>query len=375
MSHRIRRLAGFILVAVVLAAPVARAQAQEDAKARARAESQRGEGLYSAGKYAEAIAAFEAAQAIFPHPNNLFNLAKSYEKMAEYDKAMHTWETYLDLYEMQNHSPAPDKEDVARTIVFLKEKAFQALPEVTIDSDPTGADVYVDSPDKLLGQTPLVTHLPEGTHKVFMKRQGCQGFEREFAVRSREPLRLTFALEKTRNEGALRFTVNIRHARISVDGKVVAVTPFTTELPVEAGRHQVTIEKERYNQVSQVVEVEIGQTRDIEAKLHLLSTPFSWRGYIGVTSMVLGAGAVLTAALYARPQGNKYWAVEPNYKLFKTVAYTGYGVGAALLAGGTGLLVWELTRHAVDTDDRAALPVMIGLDPRGGAWIGASRTF
>lgn len=375
-----RRLtAMFLAVLAVTTALWPAGGAAQDAKERARELSAKGQALYDEGRFGDAAAKFEEAQAVFPHPVNLFNAAKAWEKAAEYAKAADTYRRYLDLYREQNGQAAPDATDVEATIVLMKDKAYQALPEVTIESDPPGADIYLDEPTRLLGQTPFTTHLPEGSHKVFLKKGGFQGFERQFEVRSRQPLRLSFALEKIKNEGGIRVTVNIRKARIYIDGKVVAVSPYVEVLPAEAGRHQVTVEKERYNQVTQAVDVQPNRITEVHASLNLTSAGFSYRGGLGIASALLGAGSLGTAFWLRSVAATKFEDTS-DFRTYRTWTYVGYGVGAGLLALGTGLLVWEFTRKAVDTedlvrDDRPQVPqFLVGGDGR--SWIiGAAARF
>ncbi len=366
-----------MLVCFLVLGPGRPVLAQEDAKERARVLSDRGQDAYDAGRFVEAAEAFEEANRLYPHPNNLFNAAKAWEAAAEYQKAAEAYRGYLDLHERQLGSPAPDQANVERTIELLREKAFLALPEVTIDSDPPGADISVDDPDRILGQTPLTTHLPEGTHRVFLKKPGYQGFSREFVVRSREPLRLTFALEKVQNVGGMRFHVNVRKARIYVDGKVQAVTPYDDVLPVEAGAHHVLVEKERYSQVTRTVQVETGQTVDVHASLYLTNPPFSWRGYVGITSGVVGTALVVTSAVFFRKQADKYFQGTSGFNQYKILTYVGYGVGGALIGAGAGLLIWEFARKDVESEDLIGgqtPAVMVGAED-GGVFVGATGRF
>ncbi|HOU53812.1 MAG TPA: PEGA domain-containing protein [Myxococcota bacterium] len=353
-----RRIGLWVVAVVLLGAGEVRGQGAGEPPAAApdrevaQQKARQGMEAFEAGRFVEAARLFQEAQALFPHPSNLFNAAKAWEKAAEYQKAADAYRAYLDLFVAQNQgAEPPDAEDVRRTIDVMREKAFLALPEVTIDSDPQGADIYVDDPERLLGQTPFTTHLPEGTHKVFLRKPGYQGFEREFLVRSREPLRLTFALERIRNDGFLRVFVNIRKARIYVDGKVVAASPLEEPLRLEAGRHQVLVEKDDYTQKAEVVEIHAGAVTDVQAELVLVHNPFSWRGGVGVASMILGAGG-LGAGFWLRYEANKEFNTTDRFKTYRTWAYVGYGVGSGLLALGTGLVIWEYTRKAVRPEDR-----------------------
>ena len=81
-------LTGFrlFLLAALLALPVAGGQRPllpPDPAAAARAAYRRGADLYKAGKYREAIAAFEAADRLKPSPALQFNIGQAWEKLGD----------------------------------------------------------------------------------------------------------------------------------------------------------------------------------------------------------------------------------------------------------------------------------------------------
>jgi hypothetical protein len=55
-----------------------------------------------------------------------------------------------------------------------------SIGSVAIASDPPGADIYVDG--KFVGQTPSTIHLSGGSHRVEVKSQGKQNWERDLEV-------------------------------------------------------------------------------------------------------------------------------------------------------------------------------------------------
>jgi len=426
----------FAFVVIAVCNPVI-SFGQEEAKQRARALYEKGQAAYDAGNYVEAATAFEEANKAFPHPANLFNAAKAWERAAEYEKAVKAYEGYLQLYKEQFGRDAPETKDVLSTIEVLKEKAYRALPEVTIETEPAGADVAIDDPTKILGQTPFTTHvqpgehtlflqlegydplkkvfevkphqpvklmytleraltapveiaieseppgaevaiddpskvvgqtpvivsLKAGTYKLFLSMKGYEAMTKEIVVRPKEPMKLTFAL--SRESGGLTFDVNVAKARIYVDGKVVAITPFRDVVRVEAGTHQVVIEKERYTKFSETVTVHPGDTTVVKANLYLEKTPFSWRGTLGIISGVIGAAAIGIGAGYTRTRASDYYETESRFKLFKNITYGLYGGGAGLLAMSAGLLVWEFTRKVVESEEKVASeskPLVITFD-------------
>lgn len=380
-----------ILAAVwVMVATVPHAQAQEipteatveatGDRELARELAAEGQALYDEGRYLEAAAAFEQAQAAFPHFANLYNVAKAYEKAADYQKAAVAYRGYLDLHVAMAGALPGDADDVERTIAVMKDKAYLALPEVRIDSEPPAADVAIDDASRIVGQTPLTVHLPEGAYTVYVQKQGFQPFSKEFEVRSREPLLMKFALEKVRNDGHVRVSANIRKARIYLDGKVVAVTPYDEPLVVEAGMHQITVEKEDYTQIQQFVEVGTDQVVNVHADLYLTRKNFSWRGGVGIASLLLGGGSVGTG-FWMRSLAAKEFSDSDKFKTYRTWSYVGYGVGAGLAALGTGLLIWEFTRSAVRSEDRISSkgrsnrPMLVGGADGSTVWVGAAGTF
>lgn len=65
----------------------------------------------------------------------------------------------------------------------FRENAGEARADagsVTITSDPLGAEIYVDG--KFVGQTPSTIHLVSGPHRIEVKSQGKQGWERNLEV-------------------------------------------------------------------------------------------------------------------------------------------------------------------------------------------------
>jgi PEGA domain-containing protein len=51
---------------------------------------------------------------------------------------------------------------------------------LTISSDPTGAEIYIDG--KFVGQTPSTIQLSSGTHRIEVKSQGKQEWQRDLEV-------------------------------------------------------------------------------------------------------------------------------------------------------------------------------------------------
>lgn len=63
---------------------------------------------------------------------------------------------------------------------FVSETHPLGSGSVAIASDPAGAEIYVDG--KFVGQTPSTIRLPSGTHRIEVKSQGKQNWQRDLEV-------------------------------------------------------------------------------------------------------------------------------------------------------------------------------------------------
>lgn len=144
--------------------------------AKAKELFQSGQKLYKQARYAEAIARFEEAYAVRPHPVIFFNIGKCWEQLGETAKAMRAYRDYLRL--------APDAKDrdtvsdaIANLERRLKEKGLQQL---LVFADPPTARIDVDGKD--LGTSPASIELIAGNHKLTVKLEGYETVERSFVM-------------------------------------------------------------------------------------------------------------------------------------------------------------------------------------------------
>jgi len=135
-----------------------------------------GQKFYKAGQYKEAIAKFEEAHAVRPHPVIFYNVAKSYEQLGENGKAMRAYRDYLRL-----QPDAKDKESVTDAIANLerrlKEKGQQ---QMLVFTDPATARIEIDGKD--LGTSPASAELTAGSHKIAVRAPGFESVERSFTM-------------------------------------------------------------------------------------------------------------------------------------------------------------------------------------------------
>ena len=359
---------------------------ESDRIARAQELYDRATALYTEGNYPEAVIYYEQALELIKSPDIQYNIAKCYEKMAQYPKARAAYQAYLALFEEQNGREAPDKADVEATVREILRKEDRPV-RLTVTSDPPGANVYIGGRDRLVGQTPYEAELKPGVYPVIVELEGYEDEQKTVVLERGAPRTFTFRMRRKANMGALLVDTNIRGARIFVQGQVKGLTPYPEEILIPAGRRQVTLEKDRYSTISRIVEISAGKTFFVEEEMFLDDPPYSWRGYLGWTFVgigVLGIGGGMTIKFIA---DGEFFQDDAYYKDLQLYQSLSYGIGGGLLALGVGLVVWEYVRVAVDEDDILAPservrppeasppPVSLGVPPGGGVTLHGHFTF
>lgn len=129
-----------LLVAASLSGPgwasAVRAQAPAVETSQARELFQSGVERYEAGKYTEALADFERAYALKPHPLVQVNIANCYDKLNQPADALSHFEAFLASTE-----GTPEQRDEVRAAVA---RLSQAAGKLTIRATPPGAAGVID---------------------------------------------------------------------------------------------------------------------------------------------------------------------------------------------------------------------------------------
>lgn len=168
------------------------------AKTKADREADRhfktGVELFDERKYAEALAEFEQAYALQPHPLVLYNLAGAHRALSQYDQAVDFYNRFL--------IEGPGKVSEAQLARGREEldDLIRLVARVDVTTKPEGAQVLVDG--RTLGDTPLTEALilGPGDHTVRATLDGHEPAERKIRVAAGDTLRVEFALEPVKVE-------------------------------------------------------------------------------------------------------------------------------------------------------------------------------
>jgi hypothetical protein len=149
-----------------------------------------GAALFDERKYAEALAEFEQAYALQPHPLVLYNLAGAHRALSQYDQAVDFYNRFL--IEGEGKVGAAQ---LARGRDELDD-LLRLVARVEVTTRPDGARVQVDG--RSIGSTPLTEPLilGPGDHTVQARLDGHEPAERKIRVAAGDTLRVEFELDR-----------------------------------------------------------------------------------------------------------------------------------------------------------------------------------
>ena len=146
---------------------------------------------------------------------------------------------------------------------ILELELLPAWADVTVTSQPTGADIILDG--QVLGQTPATVAILAGDRELLLQKEGFKTKPYPLSIEAQKPQDLGEVwLEKI--DGLLKITSNPSAAGVTVNGQYVGQTPL--DAPVTPGDElSVTLFKDGYQSASKTLAVASGETRSIDLSL------------------------------------------------------------------------------------------------------------
>jgi PEGA domain len=145
---------------------------------------------------------------------------------------------------------------------------------VRIESQPSGATVYLDSKEgDPLGQTPYTGKIPSGAHTLIVELDGYVSQVQDIVIKRRRRVQ-RFSVELSKIDLASvvvsgpkdrRAAAKVKGARILVDGKEAGRVPATIAVP--AGPHQVEVVKDGFRTFETWIEAAEGEKLVVAAEL------------------------------------------------------------------------------------------------------------
>jgi len=209
-----------LIAAVLVIVPCSHALAQKPAKGEQKEADRHfksGVALYKEAKYGEALAEFERAYEIAPHPLVLYNIAGCHRELSHYADAVKFYNRFL--AEGKGKVPAA-RLSAAQTEL---DGILARIARVTVTVAPSdGATIIVDGNQLgTLVEMPLM--LPPGEHKIIARATGHKDVERTVRVASGDELTIDLTLPELPPEPATPGQVGVTER----ESRPTAVTATT----------------------------------------------------------------------------------------------------------------------------------------------------
>ena len=268
-----------------------------DAKKRLAAEKKKeGDLAMQEKRFAEALAAYDAAYEASPDAALIYNRARAEEHAEHFPEALALIEEFAEKAPPELRAKVPKLDELTRSI-----RARVAL--LTVQIELPGAAVRLRGLS--LGASPLppVLRVPTGPVTLEVTREGYQPFTRDLSLVGGEPTTVKVSLVPVAKPTVLVVRSAIAGSLVRLDGDVAGAPPV--ERTVTPGHHAIEVSKEGYQSARLQLSLTEGSRREISldptAEKALTSRWWFWTG-IGVG--VVG-GVALTAALLTEKDAGK----------------------------------------------------------------------
>src|SRR5688572_907841 len=154
-----------------------------------------GVALFKEAKYKEALAEFERAYEIAPHPLVLYNIAGCHRELSNYGEAIRFYERFLK--EGKGQVPAP-RLTTAQTEL---DAILARIARVTVViQGPPYATLILDGQTLGTMPVPMPLVLPPGEHKLVARADGFKDAERTLRVASGDEAEISLTLSESPKE-------------------------------------------------------------------------------------------------------------------------------------------------------------------------------
>jgi outer membrane receptor for ferrienterochelin and colicins len=263
--------------AVFAGIPEARADSAAD---EADARFLRGNNLFKAARFDEALVEFLTSNRLVRNRNVIFNIARTYEALGRLEEAYRYYADYI--HDEPNRS---ERAEAQRRLRLIEPQ----IALLKVESDPPGATVYLERKDLGgRGETPLLLAVMPGTYKVMVESRGYRdSVSTAEAVRGRATevrAKLSLIVGKLVVSARPRAAVYVDRAAGTAAPPAALSTPATLTLP--PGRHEVELVAPGYRPMRSNVIIRANTETSLDLTLEERSAP---TGTVVLASETTGA--------------------------------------------------------------------------------------
>ncbi len=193
---------------------------------------------YKEGRFEDAALLYKEAFEVEPRGSVLYNIGFCYEKAENFENAITFYQRFTDALPRSLKRPA-----VQRRIEELKGKLVDRYAEISVESQPSGAQVFVNDKSKgSMGATPVSFKLLDGSYTLILEKEGFESLRKVIRLK-REPLKVAVRLLRSDLVGNIQLMISQRGAVVIVDEKRVGQSPLFKPLRLSQGNHKIQVLK------------------------------------------------------------------------------------------------------------------------------------
>jgi len=257
-----RSLAAVLALAMATTSPRAghgqsRAIPTEAARSEARDRFDRGLRLFNGGDNAGALVEFRRAYELVENSTVLYNIGLVYAQMGRPVEATDALNQVLTT----PGALSPDRLGLARK---TRDEQAARIAEVTLEANVTGARVEVDGVD--VASTPLAGALrvPSGTHVIGLVAPGFSPQRKEIAIAGGQQKALRFELVAIQGRLAhLAVKTHVPGADLFADDQRIGLTPLSASVSLAPGAHRIELRRAGYTTAGANITLSDGATGEV----------------------------------------------------------------------------------------------------------------
>jgi hypothetical protein len=131
---------------------------------------------------------------------------------------------------------------------------------LSVNSNPTGAKVYVDNSYK--GITPIKLNLEVGTYTVKITKTGYLDYTETVKITENKQYSINQPLMKLGKTATVNISTNPTYATVYIDGIEVGLSPLFF-YKIEPGHHEIKVTKEGYLEYYGEFTIKDGETKTL----------------------------------------------------------------------------------------------------------------
>lgn len=273
-------------VAAVADDSPASSAAADPALQEAKAAFEEAQALYTQEQFEAAASKFMVAYDKKPFSSFLFNAAVAYEKATLLDKAIWSFQKYIEVDPQASDAvEVKGRIDSLRAVVSPPpagqptEKPVQVLPSIAtkglviIESKPSGASIYLDDKSKgVFAKTPWQGSFEPRPIKLLLEAKGFKPEEREIFPRKDKIVEVYISMSEQHFLGWIEVVSNVPGADVFIDRLEIGAigkTPYTGHL--KPGKHTLWVQKAGFEGTRKEIEVEPGTANTHSMNLELVN--------------------------------------------------------------------------------------------------------